>query len=66
MGAIKTATIQSGIEPVLPGAPTRLAVCRSPIYTRIRRQFFSYQMDSSGKNRMIVRNKNLVVFPLFL
>ena len=26
MGAIKTATIQSGIEPVLPGAPTRLAV----------------------------------------
>ncbi|XP_032779959.2 protein sidekick isoform X2 [Daphnia magna] len=26
IGAIRTATIQSGIEPVLPGAPTRLAV----------------------------------------
>ena len=26
MGAIKTATIQSGVEPVLPGPPTRLAV----------------------------------------
>lgn len=26
MGAIKQATIQSGIEPVLPGAPSHLAV----------------------------------------
>lgn len=26
MGVIKTATIQSGIEPVLPGPPSRLAV----------------------------------------
>lgn len=26
MGVVKTATIQSGIEPVLPGPPSRLAV----------------------------------------
>lgn len=58
MGAVNQATIQSGVEPVLPSAPTRLAVSNIEAFSVVLQFTPGFDGNSSVTKWTVQVNKN--------